>query len=66
MLIAKSYKYIPELLNAICQERELTTITMKCKRPPSSDHPARIQETIAHKPTEATETLVANKRSRFS
>jgi len=66
MLIAKSYKYIPELLNVICQERKLTTITMKYKRPLSSDHPARIQETIAHKPPEATEILVANKRSRFS
>ena len=64
-LTSKKYEYIPELLKVIFDERATTSVPLKRKLPLSPQHPARLQETIAHKPPEDTASLVANKRSRF-
>ena len=65
LLMPKQYQYIPELLSVISKERENSSFALKHKDPVLTAHPSTIQKTIAHKPPEDTDELVAKKRTCF-
>lgn len=62
----KGYKYIPELIAAIFEQRKQSTITLKRTMPLPDNHPVNIQATIAHTQPGDTADIVKNKKSRFS
>jgi len=62
----KEYKCIPELMAAIFQARKESDDSLKSRKRLREDHPAHIQQTIAHCPPDHTVDIVTKKRSRFS
>jgi len=63
----KDYKYIPELITAIFEQRKQSTVTLKRTSVHLPEgHPMNIQATIAHTQPGDTATIIRNKRSRFS
>lgn len=62
----KLYKYIPELMRAILEERKVSVHNLKHQVTLHQEHPTNIQATIAHIIPDATAQLVKNKRTRFA
>ena len=66
VLEPKSYAYIEDLLTAVYVKRATTPGPMSQHVSMAEDDPRRVHPTIAMKPAESTETLVAQHKSRFS
>ena len=62
----KTYKYIPELIQAVFEERTVSISSMKRAITLPENHPTKIQHTIAHLQPDNTIDIVKNKKSRFS
>ena len=62
----KAYKYIPELMKVILEERKGSVQNLKHRVALPQEHPANIQPTIAHTIPDKTAELVTNKRTRFA
>ena len=62
----KLYKYIPELMRAILEERKVLAHNLKHQVTLHQEHPSNIQATIAHIIPDATAQLVKNKCTRFA
>ena len=62
----KTYKYIPELIQAVFEERMVSVSSMKRPMTLPENHPANIQHTIAHLQPDNTTDIIKNKKSRFS
>ena len=62
----KGYKYIPEVMAAIFEQRKQSTIPLKRPNCLPLNHPANLQATIAHTQPGDTADIVKNKKSRFS
>lgn len=62
----KTYKYIPELIQAVFEERKASISSMKRPATLPEEHPTNIQHTIAHTQPNNTADIVKNKKSRFS
>ena len=58
--------YIEDLLTAVYVKRATTPGPMSQHVSMAEDDPRRVHPTIAMKPAESTETLVAQHKSRFS
>ena len=61
----KAYKYVPDLMQMIFQERKTSDHGLKHKRTRPLEHPVNIQGTIAHTLPEKTSEIIKNKRSRL-
>jgi len=56
----KAYKYVPELIQYIFEERKMSDHGLKHKRIRPQEHPVNIQGTIAHTIPEITSEIVSN------
>ena len=61
----KEYKYIPDLMLQIFEERVRSVVPLKHAITLSQDHPSKRQRTIAHTQPDETTNIVMNKCSRF-
>lgn len=64
-LKSKTFAYIPDIIREVEMERERNGFKIKNQVELHSDHPARIQSTIAHTVPLPTSELVLKKKSRF-
>ena len=63
---AKDYKYVSELSNEVLKYWRQSTFTMRKRNTTAPDQPCSIQRTIAHTQPPETNTIVTNKKSRFT
>lgn len=61
----KEYKYIPDLMQQIFEERMMSAAPLKQPITLAQDHPAKRQRTIAHTQPDETVNIATNKSSRF-
>ena len=61
----KEYKYVPDLMQLIFDERKISDHGLKYKRVKPQEHPVNIQGTIAHTIPEETSDIVKKKHSRL-
>ena len=61
----KEYKYIPDIILQIFEERKISLAPLKHPVTLSQDHPSKRQNTIAHIQPNDTAIIALNKCSRF-
>ena len=61
----RQYKYVPVLLDLIEKEKTDKTLNAKTKTILTTDHPAKIQQTIGYSELPVTISIITKKHSKF-